>query len=179
MVTAELKNYRQSPRKVRLVADMVRGKKVSEAIDLLTLTVKRSADPLQKLIKSAVANAEHNHGLKADGLYIKEIRVDEGVTLHRWRARARGRASAIRKRTSRVKLTLDTKDGKGAEKMRGLEDEKKKMTKAPVKSAKSAKTAAKSAAKKAPAKKTVAKKAPAKKPAAKSAKPAAKTTKKK
>lgn len=112
MVTAELKNYRQSPRKVRLVADAIRGKKVLDALDILILATQRAAAPLKKLLDSAVANAEHNHGLKIEDLFVEEIRVDEGVTLHRWRARARGRAAPIRKRTSRVKISLNTKEGK-------------------------------------------------------------------
>jgi large subunit ribosomal protein L22 len=108
MVTAELKNYRQSPRKVRLVADAIRGKHVLEALDTLLIATKRASSPLKKLLESAIANAEHNHGLNRDELFIKEIRVDEGVTLHRWRARARGRAAPIKKRTSHVKVVLDT-----------------------------------------------------------------------
>jgi large subunit ribosomal protein L22 len=112
MVTAELKNYRQSPRKVRLIADIVRGKDVQEALDTLVLTIKRASDPIAKLINSAVANAEHNHGLKKADLFIKNITVDDGITLHRWRARARGRAAPIRKRTCIVKVVLDTKDNK-------------------------------------------------------------------
>jgi large subunit ribosomal protein L22 len=110
MVTAELKNYRQSPRKVRLVADAIRGKKVAEALDILLIATQRAAAPLKKLVESAIANAEHNHSLKSEDLFVKEIRVDEGVTLHRWRARARGRAAPIKKRCSHVKIVLDTKE---------------------------------------------------------------------
>lgn len=116
MVKAELKNYRQSPRKVRLVADLIRGKKAEDALTLLTFTVKRSSDPIKKLLESAIANANHNFDLKTSDLFVKEIRVDEGPTLKRFRARAFGRASSIRKRTSRVLINLDTLKEKVSEK---------------------------------------------------------------
>jgi large subunit ribosomal protein L22 len=110
MITAELKNYRQSPRKVRLVADLIKGKQVDEALDLLQFTTKRASDPVTKLLKSAIANASHNFNIKStENLYIKDMRVDEGVTLQRWRPRARGAAYPIRKRTSHVKITLEDK----------------------------------------------------------------------
>lgn len=107
MVKAELKNYRQSPRKVRLVADLIRGKKVDDALTLLTFTVKRTSNPLKKLLESAIANASHNFNIPIGELFIKEIRVDQGPTLKRFRPRAFGRASAINKRTSRVLINLD------------------------------------------------------------------------
>ena len=106
MSTAQLNNYRQSPRKVRLIADVVRGKKVKEAFPVLDNLSKRAAEPIKKLLKSAVANAVHNESLDKDKLIVSEIRVDEGVTLKRWRPRARGRAFPIRKRTSRVMVRL-------------------------------------------------------------------------
>jgi large subunit ribosomal protein L22 len=110
MVTAELKNYRQSPKKVRMVADIIRGKKIVEALDMLTFIDKRSALPIQKLLKSAVANASHNHGLNnIDELFIKEIRVDDGITFHRMMPRARGSGAPIKKRSSHVKVVLDIK----------------------------------------------------------------------
>ncbi|HMP67493.1 MAG TPA: 50S ribosomal protein L22 [Candidatus Paceibacterota bacterium] len=112
MVKAELKNYRQSPRKVRFVVDAIRGKKVSDAIDILSIVTKRASLPIKKLLDSAVANAEHNHGLKSQDLYIKEIRVDAGITMHRHMPRARGSASAIKKRSSHVLVVLDTKNKK-------------------------------------------------------------------
>jgi len=110
MVKAELKNYRQSPRKVRLIVDAVRGKNVNDAITTLTFMVKRGALPVQKLLESAMANATHNFNLKTDNLFIKEITVDQGPILKRWRARARGRASSIHKHTSHVKLVLAEKE---------------------------------------------------------------------
>lgn len=106
---AILKNYRQSPRKVRLVADLIRGKRADEAQRTLEFTPKRACGPLMKLIDSAIANAEHNANRKAEELYVKEIRVDEGFTLKRFRPRARGRANRIRKRTSHIRLTLSEK----------------------------------------------------------------------
>jgi len=112
MVKAILKNYRQSPQKVRLVANTVRGKKVGTALTKLTFTTSKSALPIKKLIESAVANASHNHGMETDDLFIKSIVVDEGFTMKRWRPRARGAAFPIRKRTSKVTVILDTKDGK-------------------------------------------------------------------
>ncbi|HRY31215.1 MAG TPA: 50S ribosomal protein L22 [Candidatus Paceibacterota bacterium] len=110
MATAELKNHRQSPKKVRMVADVIRGKKVVEAIDMLTFVDKRSALPIQKLLRSAVANASHNHGLnKVEDLYIKEIRVDDGITFHRMMPRARGSGAPIKKRSSHIRIVLDVK----------------------------------------------------------------------
>jgi large subunit ribosomal protein L22 len=112
MVKAELKNYRQSPRKVRLVVDAIRGKKVEDALMTLTFMPKRAATPVKKLVESAIANASHNFNLKADNLFIKTITVDGGPILKRWRARARGRASSIHKHTSHIKLTLDELNNK-------------------------------------------------------------------
>ncbi len=102
---AELKNYRQSPRKVRLVADVVRGKSVPEAITTLEFVAKRASLPIVKLINSAFAN-----GGKNDKLVVKEIRVDAGPTLYRRQPRSRGMANPIRKRTSRVKVVLIEKN---------------------------------------------------------------------
>jgi large subunit ribosomal protein L22 len=112
MVTAELKNYRQSPRKVRLVVDAVRGKEIAGAMTTLTFMPKKASLAVKKLIESAVANAKHNHDLKAEDLFIKEIFVDQGPILKRWRARARGRASSIHKHTSHIRVVLDKKNNK-------------------------------------------------------------------
>ncbi len=103
---AYLKNYRQSPRKVRLLADLVRGKSVERALSELSFMPKRAAGPMKKLIESAVANAEHNFNAKKEGFVVKEITVDSGVTLKRWRPRAFGRASSIHKHTSNVFVRL-------------------------------------------------------------------------
>ena len=107
MVKAELKNYRQSPRKVRLVVDLIRGKKVKDALGLLSVTTRRSSLPIKKLLDSAIANAKHNFNLESADLFIKEISVNEGVTMYRSMPRARGSSAPIRKRTSRVLVILD------------------------------------------------------------------------
>jgi large subunit ribosomal protein L22 len=111
MTKAILKNYRQSPRKVRLIADAIRGKKVDVALTELQFMAKKAADPVKKVLESAVANAK-NIGLDTKSLIIKEVTVDEGVTLKRWRPKWRGTAHPIRKRTSHVKIVLGTKDDK-------------------------------------------------------------------
>jgi large subunit ribosomal protein L22 len=99
---ANLKNYRQSPRKVRLVADLVRGKSVDKALVDLRYTTKRATEAVEKLIRSAMANSEES----SKNLYIKEISVDEGVTLKRSRPVSRGRAHRINKRSSHVSVVL-------------------------------------------------------------------------
>jgi large subunit ribosomal protein L22 len=105
-VTAKLSNYRQSTRKVRLVANLVRGKKAADAINQLNFLAKRAGSPISKLIQSAIANAT-NLNIDTANLVVKEIRVDQGVTLHRSMPRARGRAFPIRKRSAHVMVTLD------------------------------------------------------------------------
>jgi large subunit ribosomal protein L22 len=104
-VKAELKNYRQSPRKVRIVADTIRGKRVEEALTLLSFVPKRSALPLQKLVASALANAK-SLSVPTENLIVKSLMVDAGPTLYRRQPRSRGMANPIRKRTSRVKVVL-------------------------------------------------------------------------
>jgi large subunit ribosomal protein L22 len=106
---AHLKNYRQSPRKVRLVADLIRGKKVPHALTELTFLPKRASEVMTKLIASAVANAENNFKVSSVDLVISEITVDQGVTLKRYRPRARGVAKRINKRTSNIALSLGVK----------------------------------------------------------------------
>ncbi|MEK7662128.1 MAG: 50S ribosomal protein L22 [Patescibacteria group bacterium] len=103
---ALLKNYRQSPRKVRLVADLVKGKSVDDALSALRFLVKRAGTPLEKLIRSGAANAEKNSGMDRKNLIIKSLRVDTGVTLKRSMPRARGSAFPIKKRSSNVMLEL-------------------------------------------------------------------------
>lgn len=102
---ATLTNYRQSPRKVRLVADAMKGKRIADAEVVLAYMVKRAALPMQKLIKSAVANAVQK-GAHADELIVKNIEVNKGVVLKRSIPRAQGRATPINKRTSHVTVTL-------------------------------------------------------------------------
>lgn len=102
---ATLKNYRQSPRKVRVVADLVRGKRVEDALITLTYTTKRATDPLSKLLSSAIANAK-NLSMPTENLIVKEISVDGGAILYRRLPKSRGIATPIRKRTSHVTITL-------------------------------------------------------------------------
>lgn len=158
MITVRLKNYRQSPRKVRLVADMVRGKKAEDAMISLSFVPHKASDSIQKLLKSAISNADNNHGIKSDDLFIKEIRVDQGVTAYRFRPRARGRAFPIRKRSSNIILSLDSKDGVDLSKK--VEEKKEEVKKAPAKKtvAKKPATKKKEVSKKPATKKTAAKK---------------------
>jgi ribosomal protein L22 len=106
MVRARARFLRVAPRKARLVADQVRGLPVEEARSQLQFSTRGAARDIAKLIDSAAANAEANHDLVADELRVADIRVDEGPVLRRWRARARGRATRIEKRTSHVSVAL-------------------------------------------------------------------------
>ena len=105
---AFLKNYRQSPRKVRLLADLVRGKSVSEALTTLKYLDKRAAGPFSKVIASAIANAK-DHGKNVEKLFIKTVAVDKGIVLKRSMPRARGTASRINKRNSHISVELGEK----------------------------------------------------------------------
>jgi len=95
-----------SPYKVRQVLGLIRGLPVQEADQLLSFTNRAAAEPVRKVLRSAVANAEHNHALDADELIVAEAYADEGPTLRRWRPRARGRATRIRKRTSHITVVV-------------------------------------------------------------------------
>ena len=106
VVRASARYLRASPRKVRLVADQVRGLTVPEARTLLDFSPRGAAREIGKLVASAAANAENNHELVADDLRIAAIHVDRGPTLKRWRPRARGRATRIDRRTSHVSVAL-------------------------------------------------------------------------
>ena len=101
------KHIRMSPQKARLVADLVRGRAVSEALSILQYTPKSASQHVYKLISSAVANAGSREGVDVDTLYVKEICVDQGPTLKRFRARAMGRGSRILKRTCHIRVVLD------------------------------------------------------------------------
>lgn len=107
MIKASLTNYRQSPRKVRSVANLVRGKSAINALNTLSFLSKKAADPLYGLLLSALANAKNTYNLEKEGLMIKELRVDGGVTLKRRMPRARGTAYPINKRSSHVLLVLE------------------------------------------------------------------------
>jgi large subunit ribosomal protein L22 len=106
VVRAKARYLRSSPRKVRLVADQVRGLPIEDARALLRFSPKGAARDVAKLIDSAAANAENNHELIAEDLRVTEINVDAGPTLRRWRARARGRATRIDRRTSHLSVAL-------------------------------------------------------------------------
>lgn len=105
-VNASLKNSRVSAQKARLVADLVRGKDVGEAIKLLTFANKKTAQLIKKLLESAVANAEDKKVGDVDSLYVKSIWVDQGPSMKRFRPRAQGRAFMVKKKTSHINLVL-------------------------------------------------------------------------
>jgi ribosomal protein L22 len=113
VVRASARYLRTSPRKVRLVADQVRGLPIADARALLQFSPRSAARDVVKLIDSAAANAENNYELVADEMRIAEIRVDEGPTLRRWRPRARGRATKIDKRTSHLSVALTPLEEEG------------------------------------------------------------------
>ena len=106
---ATLSQYRQSPRKVRNVADSIRGKSIATALTQLTLLPRRASLPLQKLLKSAIANAQNN-GENLETLFVKEVQVNGGVVLKRQMPRAFGRAYPIKKRTSHINIILGVKN---------------------------------------------------------------------
>ncbi len=111
-VSAKLNYLRIAPRKVRLVADMIRGKKLEEARDILRFTVKKSSLPFLKLLDSAESNAKNNLEISPENLYIAKVTVDEGPKLKRWRPRARGVAYPIQKKTSHITIILEPFEGK-------------------------------------------------------------------
>ena len=110
VVRAQARYVRSSARKARLVCDHIRGKSVEEARAILALTPRAIAQDWSKLLESAVANAEHNHELVGEDLYVKSVHADEGPTIKRFRPRAMGRATRIRKRTSHLTILLTPKD---------------------------------------------------------------------
>ncbi len=105
-VSAILRGVHLSPQKARLVADLVRGKKVDYALNILTFSPKKGADIIKKVVESAIANAEHNNGADIDELKVTSICVDKGLVLKRVRARAKGRAGRITKPTCHIKVTV-------------------------------------------------------------------------
>ncbi|MED4586256.1 MULTISPECIES: 50S ribosomal protein L22 [Brevibacillus] len=106
---AVARNIRIASRKVRLVVDLIRGKQVGEALAILKHTPKAASPVVEKLLKSAIANAEHNFELDPNSLVVSKIFVDQGPTLKRFRPRAMGRASRIHKRTSHITVVLNEK----------------------------------------------------------------------
>jgi large subunit ribosomal protein L22 len=105
-VTATAKRLRVSPQKARLVVDLVRGKPVSDALDILNFSTQKAAGLVRKVVESAIANAENNEGADIDELKISEIFVNEGLTMKRIKPRAKGRADRIFKRTSHITVTV-------------------------------------------------------------------------
>ncbi len=105
-VTATLKYAHVSPQKCRLVADQIRGVPVGRALELLTFSPKKSAGMVKKVLESAIANAEHNEGADVDELKVARVFIDEGPTMKRFRARAKGRANRILKRTSHITVAV-------------------------------------------------------------------------
>jgi large subunit ribosomal protein L22 len=105
-VSATARHLRVSPQKARLVVDLVRGKAVGQALDILNFSTQKSAHFVRKVLESAIANAENNEGADVDELHIREIYVNEGVTMKRIRPRAKGRADRILKRSSHITVTV-------------------------------------------------------------------------
>lgn len=123
---AFLKNYRQSPRKVRLVADLIKGKNIADALVSLDFLVKRSSTPVKKLLESAIANAVAL-GNDKENLFIKEIRVDKGIVMKRMMPRAMGSGARINKRTSHITLVLGEKTAKVSKAKKTKEEKIKKV----------------------------------------------------
>ena len=137
---AFLKNYRQSPRKVRLVAELIKSKRVADALTILDNLPKRASGPVTTLLNSAIANAKQA-GVAIDNLFIENVTVNKGIVLKRSMPRARGSASRINKRTSHVLLTLIEKTvekkEKTVKKVEKIEEKKKTVKKVAKKSEKS------------------------------------------
>jgi len=124
-VIASLKNLRTSPRKVRLVTNSIVGMNASAALVQLKHVVKKTSEPMEKLLNSALANAENNFGLDKDNMYVSSVLVGEGAKLKRWLPRAQGRATLLLKRTSHIKLELEERiEGKNQKSKQQLEKEK-------------------------------------------------------
>ena len=105
-VSATLRHARLSPQKARLVGDQLRGLPIERAIEILTFAKLKAASTLKKVLESAIANAEHNEGADVDDLRVGTVHIDQGPTFRRYRARARGRAGRITKRTSHITVTV-------------------------------------------------------------------------
>ncbi len=125
-VSAKLNNIRIAPRKTRLVANLIKGLDVDEAINQLNSTVKGGCEPFLKLLQSAVANGENNFGIDKANMFVFNALVNEGPVLKRWKPRAFGRAGRILKRTSKIELILEERvEGKGRKTKEQLEQERK------------------------------------------------------
>ena len=110
MAKAVLRRFRQSPRKVRMVADMIRGQKVSDALSILKFQQRKAAKMLSKVLTSAIANATENESADADHLVVTRVAIDPGPVEKRWLARSMGRANRINRRSSHVTVEVDTQE---------------------------------------------------------------------
>jgi len=133
-VKANLNNLRISPRKVRLIADLVRGLDVEDALNQIEASYKRGSLPMKKLIESAISNGENNLGINRSNMYVFSVLIDAGPSLKRWMPKAYGRASQIFKRTTQVEVTLEERvEGKGRKSQEELEELRKKRIEAKMK----------------------------------------------
>jgi large subunit ribosomal protein L22 len=182
-VRAEARYVRTAPRKAQLVAEQIRGRTVPEARTILAFMTRDAARDIEKVLSSAVANAEANHGLAGDDLYVSHANVGAGPTLKRWRARARGRVARIRKRTCHITIALALPDEQAIPEPRGSvviepeapAEEEPKPKRAPRKKAEAQPAGEETKPKAKPKPKP--RKAPAKKPSGEAAKPARRTRK--
>jgi large subunit ribosomal protein L22 len=125
-VSAKLNNLRMPNRKVKLVADLIIGMNVAEALNQLNVTARKTSPFLIKLLESAIANGENNFGIDKDNMFVSDVIVKEGVTLKRWMPKAYGRATPIRKRASHIEIVIDERvEGKNRKTKDQLEKEKK------------------------------------------------------
>ena len=125
-VSAKLNNLRISPRKVGLVAKLIRGLDVEDALNQLEAQIKKSNPYIKKLLNSAISNAENNFGIDRDNMYVSDVIVGAGPMLKRWMPKAYGRAGMVRKRSSKITLIVDERiEGKGRKSREQLEKEKK------------------------------------------------------
>lgn len=109
-VKATAKTIRHPARKVRIVLDLIRGKDAKEALGILKFTPNHAAKDIEKVLKSAIANATHNNQMNEDKLYVKECFANEGATIKRWMPRAKGRATPIMKRTSHISVVVEERE---------------------------------------------------------------------
>lgn len=157
---AVAKYVRMSSSKLKPVADLVRGKDLAEALTILKFTPGKGSELVEKVVQSAAANAENNHEMNKDALYVAEISANQGPTMKRWRPGAQGRAGMILKRTSHINVVLKERENAKAAKAETAPAKEEEKSEAES-------TAKKTAGEKADAKKTESKKSEAKKPAAK------------
>jgi large subunit ribosomal protein L22 len=166
--TAIARFVRVSPRKARRVIDLVRGRSVADALDILRWAPQAASEPVAKVIASAAANAQNNNGLDPATLVVATVYADDGPTAKRIRPRAQGRAFRIRRRTSHITVVVESRPAKDQRSAKSTRARRAEASKAAAKAAPGSK-AKKAPATKAPAKKAPAKAAPAKTPAKKAA----------